>query len=83
MSAASLAKGATDKPWNELVQSTFDGSSSCSFIGSSEKPDESVVVACGFDEGEDDRGGEWPADAEEVVAGLGAASAPRERETEK
>jgi hypothetical protein len=74
ISAASFAKGATDKPWNELVQSMCDGSSSCSFIGTSNKPDARVadVGASEYDAGEGDRG---PPAAAVVVAGLGAASA--------
>lgn len=83
MSAASFANGATERPWNELVQSMFDGSSSCSFIGSSERPDASVTVAGGFDDEEEGRGGGRAAAAEEAVAGVGAASPLRGKETEK
>lgn len=77
ISAASFAKGATDKPWNELVQSMCDGSSSCSFIGTSEKPDVRVVDVGAF---EADAGGgdRLPPAADVVVAGVGAASALRE-----
>src|SRR2546423_231494 len=52
-SAASLEKGSTDRPWKELVQSTWDGSSSASLIGRSERPDvrdavPDLDVAAGF-----------------------------------
>ena len=74
ISAASFAKGATDKPWNELVQSMCDGSSSCSLIGTSDKPDARVADVGAF---EDDAGAgdRLPLSADVVVAGLGAASA--------
>lgn len=74
ISAVSFAKGATDKPWKELVQSTFEGSSSLSFIGTSDKPDAKVAGVGAF-EGDVGGGGRRLAAAEVVFAGLVAASA--------
>ena len=82
ISAASFAKGATDKPWNELVQSMFAGSSSCSFIGTSEKPDARVAGVDVFEDEGDDAGGVLFVGLE-VVADRGAGSALWEKDTEK
>lgn len=76
ISAASFAKGATDRPWKDDVQSMCDGSFFCSFIGSSEKPEASVAEVGVFeDEGGVVGGGILLVAAVVVVADLGAASA--------
>jgi len=86
ISAASFANGATDRPWNELLQSMCEGSSSCSLIGSPSKPDAKAADVGAFEEegeGEDDGGGVLLAVMDGFVADLGAASALWEKETEK